>query len=265
MTVRHNSVSIISFNELNSDSASWFCHVSSSVWYKSTFSHFYSGMVYEDAERIYAHVKKEAQELLEDASQKLMPNSIPFSMTYPLQTSTNGKIVAYNTTPFRYLAVIEVPLNGAAGNRLKAEIVQINRKGNSGLVLIDASKPCSPAFSRGLFADMPSTFGMSFTRNTEFFDVHVCIQPKKHLRMSSSYRIHDLSWRLQMGVSLVFLISNKGTQPLFGGRVQPWQLTAENLLPPIKLEAWSYTTIDQIIGMHGVRWINKPSLIHSYV
>lgn len=130
-------------------------------------------MVYDDAERIYAHVKKKAQELLEDASQKLIPSSIPFSMTHPLQTSANGKIVAYNTTPFRYLAVVEVPLNGAAGNRLKAEIVQINQKGNSGLVLVDASKPCSPAFSRGLFADMPSTFGMTFTHDTVFFDAYV--------------------------------------------------------------------------------------------
>lgn len=119
-------------------------------------------MVYEDAEKIYAHVRKEGGELLEDAIQKLLPKSIPISMSEPLQTPVKGKIIAYNTTPFRYLAVVEVPLQGPGGHRLKAEIIQINRHGNSGFVLMDASIACGPAVPRGLFADLQSTSGITF-------------------------------------------------------------------------------------------------------
>ncbi|GJJ13977.1 hypothetical protein Clacol_008234 [Clathrus columnatus] len=115
------------------------------------------GMVYEDAEQIYAYVKKEGEELLENAMRILIPKSTSVSMTQPLQSAVSGKIVAYNTTPFRYSAVVEVPLQGVGGNLLKAEIVQISQHGNSGFVLMDASIACGPAVPRGIFADMQPT------------------------------------------------------------------------------------------------------------
>ncbi|KAF8512088.1 glycoside hydrolase family 38 protein [Hysterangium stoloniferum] len=116
------------------------------------------GMVYEDAEKIYARVAKDGGVLLEAAFKALMPKSIPISLDKPLQTTLNGKIIAYNTTPFARLDVVQVPLSGSGGNKLKAEVVQIAKGGNSGFILVDATSAPGPATARGLYVDVqPAT------------------------------------------------------------------------------------------------------------
>ena len=117
-------------------------------------------MVYDDAEKIYARVAKDGKALLETALHTLIPNSVPVSLDQPLQSTTNGKIIAYNTTPFPRLDVVQVPLHGPGANRLKAEVVQVAKDGNTGFILMDGTTAPGPARARGLFADVKPASGI---------------------------------------------------------------------------------------------------------
>ena len=117
-------------------------------------------MVYEDAEKIYAHVAKEGQALLEAAFKALIPKSIPIPpVGQTFQTSSTGRIVAYNSTPFPRLDVIQVPLTGSGGNKLKSEAVQVAKGGHSGFILVDSTEGSGLGKARGLFADVKPASG----------------------------------------------------------------------------------------------------------
>jgi len=67
-------------------------------------------MVYEDAEALYANVRKIGNELLEEAFRVLYPKSISF-LTSKESEIQGGRIMALNTTPFPRMDVIKVPLS----------------------------------------------------------------------------------------------------------------------------------------------------------
>jgi alpha-mannosidase len=117
-------------------------------------------MVYDDAEKIYARVSKDGNALLEAALQALIPKSVTVSSTQPLQSTATGRIIAYNTTPFPRLDVVQIPLHGPGGNRLKAEVVQVAKDGKTGFILVDGTAAPGPAHARGLFADVQPASGM---------------------------------------------------------------------------------------------------------
>ncbi|KIJ30485.1 glycoside hydrolase family 38 protein [Sphaerobolus stellatus SS14] len=113
------------------------------------------GMVYDDAEKIYAHVAKEGKALLEAAFKVIAPKSVAIPLTgQTFQASSNGKILAYNSTPFPRLDVVQVPLAGSGGNKLRVEAVQVATGGNTGFVLVDATEGSGFGKARGLFADV---------------------------------------------------------------------------------------------------------------
>lgn len=118
-----------------------------------------SGMVYDDAEKIYTKVAKDGKALLEAAFRTLIPKSVGFSLVQPLQSTAPGKIIAFNTTPFPRLDVVQIPLHGAGSNRLKAEVVQVAKDGNTGFILVDGTTTPGLARPRGLFADVQPASG----------------------------------------------------------------------------------------------------------
>ena len=116
-------------------------------------------MVYDDAEKIYAHVAKEGKALLEAAFKALIPKSIPIPPDQPFRTSSAGRIVAYNSTPFPRLDVLKVPLTGSGANKLRSEVVQVAKGGSSGFILVDATAGSGLGSARGLFADVRPASG----------------------------------------------------------------------------------------------------------
>ncbi|KAF9070390.1 glycosyl hydrolases family 38 N-terminal domain-containing protein [Rhodocollybia butyracea] len=73
------------------------------------------GMVYDDAEKLYAEVAKDGKALMEKALQVLFQNSIPLTPETKLQANTSlNQIIGYNTTFFNRREIIRVPLAGAS-------------------------------------------------------------------------------------------------------------------------------------------------------
>ena len=101
-----------------------------------------SGMVYEDAEKLYAEVHADADVLVEKALRVLYPGSVPLSSASASEILT---VFAHNTTPFARRDVVRVPLGEggiSAGNVLlqktsdgKEAYVVLEGGAGSGLVL----------------------------------------------------------------------------------------------------------------------------------
>ncbi|KZT05154.1 glycoside hydrolase family 38 protein [Laetiporus sulphureus 93-53] len=120
------------------------------------------GMVYDDAEKLYAEVRKDGEQLLEDAFSALFPKSISLSNA----TGGLGKLVAFNTTSFPRRDVVKVPLRGGAA-RLKSQVVQVSKDGTEGFALMDCAEGGNLALPNGLFADsMPVSV---FTKGSDHF------------------------------------------------------------------------------------------------
>ena len=101
---------------------------------ESTFMRF-SGMVYDDAEKLYAEVKLSGESLIEEALSILFPDSLPFcSMANPKMKYLEGsydKIIGYNTTFLPRWDVIMIPID-RVNSALKAHILQANDDGKEG-------------------------------------------------------------------------------------------------------------------------------------
>lgn len=81
-----------------------------------------SGMVYEDAEKLYREVRQIGHTLLEDALDVLFPDSVELTKATPAKRLAKaGKLFAYNTTFFPRWDVIEVPVAGAS-SLLKGQV-----------------------------------------------------------------------------------------------------------------------------------------------
>ncbi|KAH8093101.1 glycoside hydrolase family 38 protein [Cristinia sonorae] len=126
----------------------------------------YSGMVYVDAEKLYSEVRKDGEELIEEAFAALFPEAL--QLNDPALKSASGRVVGYNTTFFPRRDVVALPLTGAA-SRLKSQVVQTSKDGSIGYALMDCASEGGARVSecRGLYADsMPVSV---FTNGTDHF------------------------------------------------------------------------------------------------
>jgi hypothetical protein len=95
-----------------------------------------SGMVYDDAEALYAEVRKVGEELLDEAFNVLCPKS--FSQPQAWLKATNnhgGDILVFNTTPFPRTDVVKFPLSTAT-SQLDSKVVQKLEDGKTGYAVI---------------------------------------------------------------------------------------------------------------------------------
>ncbi|KAG1744557.1 glycoside hydrolase family 38 protein [Suillus paluster] len=119
------------------------------------------GMVYEDAEKLYAEVREVCTGLLEDAFSVLLPRSSPL-----LSTPASETLIAFNPTSFERHDVIKVPLSGGAA-RLKAQVMQASADGKYGYALMHSAGNNVASQPVGMFSGcMPASV---FTNGTDHF------------------------------------------------------------------------------------------------
>lgn len=106
-------------------------------------------MVYEDAEKIYAQVKKDGTELIEEAFKAIFGWSSSDARTQPI----SGNFIGFNTTPFPRRDVVKVPFAGPHAAKLRSKLVQTTKDGKEGYALMDCSSGCPLSSSSGMFAD----------------------------------------------------------------------------------------------------------------
>ncbi|KZT52183.1 glycoside hydrolase family 38 protein [Calocera cornea HHB12733] len=113
------------------------------------------GMVYDDAERIYAKVAKNGSQLLDEAVQALFKSSAPISPTAPFThaSTSKGKIIAINTLGKPRREVVEINVSGKGADVLKSQAVQISKSGEKGYVLVDVTDGVVGEV-KGMFADL---------------------------------------------------------------------------------------------------------------
>ncbi|PFH50184.1 glycoside hydrolase family 38 protein [Amanita thiersii Skay4041] len=93
-------------------------------------------MVYEDAEKLFTEVAQDCQILLEDAFDVLFPESFPLTKDTPAKLlSSASRIIAYNTTFFPRLDIVEIPLAGAS-TLLKSQVMQTSPDGKTGYAVV---------------------------------------------------------------------------------------------------------------------------------
>ena len=97
----------------------------------------YSGMVYKDAEVLYAEVKRDGEAILEDAFSALLPASVP--VLPAMRTKSLGgssKILAFNTTFLPRWDIVRIPSLSKAGPGLKSLILQASEDGKEGYAIM---------------------------------------------------------------------------------------------------------------------------------
>jgi alpha-mannosidase len=94
----------------------------------------FSGMVYQDAEKLYAEVREDTEALVEKALAVLYPGSFPLSAG-PVSASGPLTIFAHNTTPFARRDIVRVPL--ADGGISSGSVLQTSSDGNGGFVVLE--------------------------------------------------------------------------------------------------------------------------------
>ncbi|KAG7087583.1 hypothetical protein E1B28_013537 [Marasmius oreades] len=98
------------------------------------------GMVYEDAQKLYAEVEKEGNRLIEEAFSMIYPRSIPLTPDTRLHPKTEiNDIIAFNPTPFPRREVVRLPITtGISSNsNLRSAIAQVDADGKHGYGVID--------------------------------------------------------------------------------------------------------------------------------
>jgi alpha-mannosidase len=85
-------------------------------------------MVYEDAEKLYAEVRRDTEALTEEALCVIYPDSLPLSSVTPSGPLT---LFAHNTTPFARRDIVRVPL-ACTGN-----VLQTTSDGKEGYVVLE--------------------------------------------------------------------------------------------------------------------------------
>jgi alpha-mannosidase len=116
-----------------------------------------SGMVYDDAEKYYAEVKKDGEALLEDAFKVLFPHGSRALGAGP----SDGTLLAYNSTFLPRREVVRVA--AGAGAALASQLAQTGADG-AGYALLDAPAGAALARPIGMFADCMPVSGASCVR-----------------------------------------------------------------------------------------------------
>jgi alpha-mannosidase len=98
-----------------------------------------SGMVYDDAEKLYAEVRADTEALVDKALRVLYPGSLPLSSTAPVPTSGKLTVFAHNTTPFARRDVVRVPL-GEGGISSENVLLQRTSDGKGGYIVLEGGQ-----------------------------------------------------------------------------------------------------------------------------
>ncbi|KAK7035350.1 Glycoside hydrolase, 38 vacuolar alpha mannosidase [Paramarasmius palmivorus] len=114
------------------------------LWEKVLLNQFHDvlpgsaiGMVYEDAEKLYAEVAEKGNQLIDEALKVVYPDSVPFTPTTKLGPNTQlGDIVAFNPTPFPRREVIQLPISGLSPG-LRSAVAQVDPDGKFGYALMN--------------------------------------------------------------------------------------------------------------------------------
>jgi alpha-mannosidase len=96
----------------------------------------FSGMVYDDAEQLYAEVRKSGFDLMEEAFGVLAPDSLPLNSDSLSKLTRASALFGYNTTFFPRLDLVKVPLTGSA-KALGGSVLQTSKDGSEGYALFD--------------------------------------------------------------------------------------------------------------------------------
>lgn len=119
------------------------------------------GMVYDDADKLYAEVREVCTGLLEEAFSVLLPRSSPL-----VSKSTSETLIAFNATSFARYDVIKVPLSRDAA-RMKAQVIQTSADGKHGYALMHSVGNKITSQPVGMFSGyMPASV---FTNGTNHF------------------------------------------------------------------------------------------------
>lgn len=116
-------------------------------------------MVYDDAEKLYAEVRQDGENLLQEASEVLLPKALPLTASNVAKVS--GNIVGFNTTFFSRRDIVEVPLTSASAH-LRSQVVQTSKDGTKGYALLDCSAGGHLARPVGFFADCMPVSGACY-------------------------------------------------------------------------------------------------------
>ena len=106
-------------------------------------------MVYEDAEELYSEVRKDGNELIDEAFKAIFGFETSDARTKPI----SGSFIGFNTTPFPRRDVVTVPFAGSHAEKLRTKLVQTTKDGKEGYALMDCSAGGQLCTSSGLFAD----------------------------------------------------------------------------------------------------------------
>ena len=106
-------------------------------------------MVYEDAEKLYAQVKKDASELIDEAFEAILGWPSSDIRTQPVSEN----FIGFNTTPFPRRDVVKIPFAGPHAAKLRSKLVQATKDGKEGYALMDGSAGGPLCSSSGMFAD----------------------------------------------------------------------------------------------------------------
>lgn len=125
------------------------------------------GMVYEDAEKLYAEVAKDGKRLFEDAISTYLSGVLPLSTIVQPSSSAsqsqipNGRIVALNTVHQSRREIVEIPLRGPSAMKLKSEVVQVSKDGTKAYVMMHSEENNGGLlWAEGLYADLHPASGM---------------------------------------------------------------------------------------------------------
>ena len=167
-----------------------------------------SGMVYDDAEKLYAEVRRDGNQLLADAWTTLFPES--YSLSNAAALSKRGSLVGFNTTHLPRRDVVQIPL-GSSAAKLKGQVVQAAQDGSYGYALMDCSEGGQLSVPTGLFADCKPVSGkrISFVTHTSPVltsrSLHERLQSLRSAQLKCAahhFRGQDLqSARCRIGVS----------------------------------------------------------------
>jgi alpha-mannosidase len=117
------------------------------------------GMVYEDAEKLYAEVHDKGLKLLDEAFDALLEKSQRMAAAPLLKSASAMRVIGFNTVHYPRYEVVQLSTAGPQGARLKSEVVQLSKDGLTGYALMDASRGTNLAYPRGMFADMKTSSG----------------------------------------------------------------------------------------------------------
>lgn len=92
-------------------------------------------MVYDDAEKLYAEVRQDAETMLDDALDVILGGAAPAAHATALD-----QLVAYNTTFFPRREVVRVPTAGG----LRTQVAQLSADGKEGYTVVDCAGGAHP-------------------------------------------------------------------------------------------------------------------------